>query len=297
MPKIITMPTTPFFASSTFVLTRAIAQSVSPFTGKTRTQEFDTASWSSSVVLPAMRRDSAAAWQSFLLNAKGPTNFFLFTDPDAKTPRGTYNADALQAEARINSGSQVSSVTLSFSGSTITAGTAIFDGLVAGDFFFVSGATNEANNGTHKIQTKSSDTVVITTSVLTTESSTASCSVKQNVKGAEALSLAATSSSATGTVKQGDYLAVYNGTSLTTNDPVQLVMAVEDATLTSNGGDDHYSVAIQPKLRADLTNSHLVGFSSPHNESRFRLQGNAVEWSANAANTYTGITFQVTEVI
>ena len=155
MPKIITMPTTPFFASSTFVLTRAIAQSVSPFTGKTRTQEFDTASWSSSVVLPAMRRDSAAAWQSFLLNAKGPT----------------------------------------------------------------------------------------------------------------------------------------------TNDPVQLVMAVEDATLTTNGGDDHYSVAIQPKLRADLTNSHLVGFSSPHNQSRFRLTGNVVEWSANSANTYTGISFDVTEVI
>ena len=297
MPKIITIPTNPTFASSTFTLSRAVAVTTSPFTGKQTTQEFEQASWSGSVVLPPMRRNEAAAWQSFLLNCKGATNFFLFTDPDAKTPRGTYNADALQGEARINSGSQVSSVTLSFSGSTITAGTAIFDGLVAGDFFFVSGATNEANNGTHKIQTKSSDTVVITTSVLTTESSTASCSVKQNVKGAEALSLAATSSSATGTVKQGDYLAVYNGTSLTTDDPVQLVMAVEDATLTTNGGDDHYSVAIQPKLRADLTDSHLVGFSSPHNQSRFRLQGNAVEWSANAANTYTGITFQVTEVI
>ena len=297
MPKLITMPASPNFASSTFNLSRSVAVATSPFTGKQTTQEFDQASWSGSVVLPAMRRPEASQWQSFLLNCKGAANVFLFTDPDGKNPRGSYNADSLTAEHRINSGSQVTSVTLSFSGSTITAGTAIFDGLVAGDFFFVSGATNDANNGTHKITTKSSDTVVVTSSLLTTEANTASCTVKQNVKGAEALSLQAHSSSATGTILQGDYIAVYNGSSLTANTPVQLVMAVEDATLTVNGGNDHYSVAIQPKLRADLTNGHRAGFSSSFNKSRFRLQGNEVEWSANAANTYTGIAFDVVEVI
>lgn len=297
MPKIVTMPTTPNFATSTFTLERAIAVANSPFTGKQRTQEHDMALWSGSVVMPPMRRSQAALWQSFLLACKGQANKFLFTDPDAKTPQGTYSADSLLSDIRVNSNSQVTSVTLSFSGSTITAGTAIFDGLIAGDFIFVTGATNEDNNGTHKIQTKSSDTVIVTTSVLTTESSTASCSVKQNVKGSEFLSLDASSNSATGTVKAGDYLAIYNGTSTSTNTPVQLVMAVEDATLTVNSGADHYSVAIQPKLRADLANNHRVGFSSSVNKSFFRLADNPVEWSANAANTYTGISFDVIEVV
>lgn len=297
MPKIITMPSSPTFSGSVFNLSRSVAVATSPFTGKQTTQEFDQASWSAQLTLPAMRRPEAAQWQSFLLNCKGPANYFLFTDPDGKTPRGTYNADNLLSDIRVNSGSQVASVTLSFSGSTITAGTAIFDGLIAGDFFFVSGATNDANNGTHKIVTKSSDTVVVTSSVLTTESSTASCSVKQNVKGAEGLSLDASSDSATGTILQGDYIAVYNGSSLSTNTPVQLVMAVEDATLTANSGQDHYAVAIQPKLRADLADNHVAGFSSSYNKSRFRLQGNEVEWAANAANTYTGISFEVLEVI
>lgn len=297
MPKIITIPTSPAFASSTFNLSRSVSIATSPFTGKQTTQEFDQASWSGSVILPAMRRPEAVQWQSFLLNCKGAANYFLFTDPDGKTPRGSYSGEFLSAEHRVNSGSQVTSVTLSFSGSTITAGTAIFDGLLAGDFFFVSGATNEVNNGTHKITTKTSDTVVVTSSLLTTEANTASCTVKQNVKGAEALSLEASAYSSTGTILQGDYIAVYNGSSITASTPVQLVMAVEDATVLVHGGNNHYSVAIQPKLRADLTNGHVVGFSSTYNKSRFRLQGNEVEWSANAANTYTGIGFEIAEVI
>ena len=292
------MPSSPNFRRSTFTLNRAIGVTRSPFTGKTRTQESDFAAWSADVTLPPMNRATASAWQSFLLELKGTANMFLFNDPDAKTPRGTYNTDNLASDIRVNSGSQVTSVTLSFSGSTITAGTAIFDGLVAGDFVFVDGATNGDNNGTHKIATKTSDTVIVTTSVLTTESSTASCTVKQNVKGAEALSLDASTNTGTGTILQGDYLAIYDGTSLSTNNPVQLVMVTENATLTTQSGSpDHYSLAIQPKLRTDFTNNFVAGFSSSYNKSRFRLAENPVEWSANETSIYTGISFSCTEVI
>ena len=297
MPKIITMPSSPNFAQSTFVLSRAISNTRSPFTGKMKTQEYDFAAWSADLILPPLRRDVAANWQAFLLMLKGTSNFFLFTDPDGKVPRGTYSADALKADARINSGSQVTSVTLSFSGSTITAGTAIFDGLVPGDYFFVEGATNSDNNGTHKIATKTSDTEVVTLSILTTEANTASCSVKQNVKGAEALSLLSSSNSATGTIKKGDYLAIFDGTNINTNNAIQLVMATEDASRTDvSGGADKYSLSIQPKLRADFSNNHRAGFSQTYNKARFRLVDNQVEWSANRVGTYGGISFSCTEV-
>lgn len=268
--------------------------SASPFSGKQRTQEYDSTFWQGQVSLPPMKRSQAAEWQSFFLNLEGNRNYFLFTDPDAKTPRGTYSGGYLFGDARVNSGSQVTSVTLSFSGSTLTAGTAIFDGLVAGDFITVSGAENEDNNGTYKITTKTSDTVVVVDVDFVTESSTASCKVRQNVKGSTALSIEAASGSATGTIKAGDYLAVYDGTSVSDN-PIQLVMATEDATVTTNGGRDHYSIKIQPKLRQDL-GTNAVGFSSSYNKSRFRLAGPITEWDANHNSNY-GFTFDFVEVV
>lgn len=294
MPKTITIPTTPGFTDSSFSLYRAVAIAASPFSGKQRTQEYDAVFWQGRVSLPPMNRAQASNWQSFFLNLEGNKNYFLFGDPDAKNPQGTYNGGHFFGDARVNSGSQVTSVTLSFSGNTLTAGTAIFDGLVAGDYITVSGAENEDNNGTYKITTKTSDTVVVVDVDFVTESSTASCKVRQNVKGSTALSLEASSGSVTGTIKAGDYLAVYDGTS-TSDNPIQLVMATEDATVTTNGGRDHYSVQIQPKLRQDL-GSNVVGFSSSLNKSRFRLATNLVEWDANLASVY-GMTFEFTEVV
>lgn len=294
MPKTITIPTTPGFTNSSFSLYRAVAIAASPYSGKQRTQEYDAVFWQGRVSLPPMNRAQASNWQSFMLNLEGNKNYFLFGDPDAKTPRGTYSGGYLFGDARVNSGSQVTSVTLSFSGSTLTAGTAIFDGLVAGDFITVSGAENEDNNGTHKITTKTSDTVVVVDADFVTESSTASCKVRQNVKGSTALSIEAASGSATGTIKAGDYLAVYDGTSVSDN-PIQLVMATEDATVTTNGGRDHYSVKIQPKLRQDL-GTNAVGFSSSYNKSRFRMATNLSEWDANITSLY-GITLEFTEVV
>lgn len=289
MPKTITMPATPGFISSDFRLNRAVGQTVSPFSGKTKTQEFDRVFWSASVTLPPMRRDQAKNWQTFLLNCKGGVNHFQFIDPDAKTNTGTYNGTTLAGEQRVNN----ADVTLSFSGSTITAGASTFANAVVGDFIHITGADNEDNNGTHKITTKTSNTVVVVDSTLVTESSTANCKVRQNVKGAEALSLEASSNSATGTIKQGDYLGLLGSTSSASADPVQLVYVTEDATLTTNSGKDHYSVAVQPKLRSDHT-TKLVHFGTP--KGLFRLATNEVSWSADRISNY-GINFECVEVI
>ena len=298
MTKLISMPTSPWFIDSSFTLTRAIGGTSSPFSGKQRTQEFDFVGWEGTANLPPMNRTQAVEWQAFLLECIGTRNYFNFIDPDAKDPVGTYNGGYLAGEIRVDSGSNVSSATLSFAGSTgtITSTTDIFDGLVVGDYITIAGANNVPNNGTHKITTKTSDSVIVVNSTLTTENSTSGCSVKQNIKGSEALSLAASGNSNTGTIKKGDFLAIFDGAATTAN-RVQLVMATADATETSQSGSpNHYSVSIQPKLRADLANTHYVGFSSTYNQSRFRLAENDVKWTANQVSLY-GISLAFTEVI
>ena len=203
------MPSTPNIVRSNFTLNRAVGQSVSPFSGKQRTQEFDNVFWQAEVTLPPLNRTQAVEWQSFLLQLKGTTNHFKFADPDALTNQGNFNHTHLLSDARVNN----TSVTLSFSGNTITAGASTFANAVVDDYIHVTGATNEVNNGTHKITTATSSTVVVVDTSLTTESNTASCKVRQNVKGATALSLDASSNSHTGTILKGDYLGITAGTS------------------------------------------------------------------------------------
>ena len=297
MSKLITVPSSPWFISSSFTLNRAVGVTASPFTGKQRTQEYDMVLWTGEVTLPPMNRAQAANWQSFLLECVGSVNTFNFIDPDAKTPTGTYSANHLAAEVRVNSGANVESATLSFTAasSTLQSTTDIFDGCIAGDFITVSGANNVENNGTHKITTVTSDSIVILESSLVEEASTTGCKVRQNIKGSEALSLQASGSAVTGTIKKGDYLAIYSGSGATSA-RVQLVMATDDATVAVNGGNDHYSVPIQPKLRAPITDDTLIGFANSYNTSQFRLQENNINWSANQVSLY-GITFAFTEVI
>ena len=298
MNKLITIPTSPNFVTSEFSLLRAVGATSSPFSGKQRTQEFDLVAWEGTATLPPMNRETAVNWQSFLMECVGTKNHFHFIDPDAKTPQGTYDGGYLAGEIRVNSGTNVTAATLTFAASTgtISSTSDVFDGLAVNDFITVSGANNTENNGTFKITTKTSDSIVIVDAALITESSTANCKISQNIKGSEALSLAAATNSATGTIKKGDYLAIFDGAATTSN-RVQLVMATSDATETSQSGSpNHYSVAIQPKLRNDLTDTHLVGFSSTHNQSRFRLADNRINWSANQVSLY-GISFAFSEVI
>ncbi len=296
MNKLITIPTSPNFVNSQFNLLRAVGATSSPFSGKQRTQEFDLVAWEGTAQLPPMNRETAVNWQSFLLECVGTKNHFHFIDPDAQTPQGTYDGDTLAGEVRLASNN--ASRTLSFNATTkkITSTSAVFANLVAGDFVTISGANNTENNGTFKLTAFTSSTDITVDAALVTESSTANCTVSQNIKGSEALSLAAATNTATGTIKKGDYLAIFDG-SATTSNRIQLVMATADATETAQSGSpNHYSVAIQPKLRSDLSDSSLVGFSSTYNKSRFRLADNEVTWNADRVSLY-GITVAFTEVI
>lgn len=291
--KLIAMPTSPNFVQSNFSLVRTVGLTVSPFTGKSKTQEFDGVYWVAEVSLPPMRRSQAAEWQSFLLELNGTVNHFKFADPDALTNTGTYSTAFLTSNHRTNN----TSVTLSFSNNTITAGASTFSSTKEGDFIVVTGAVNEENNGTHKIAPSglTSATVVVTTSTFTTESNTASCKVRTNVKGATGLALLASTNGASGTIKKGDYLQIQSDAN-TTGTPSQIVMVTEDATATSAGGSakDFYGVAIQPKLRSDLANGNYAVFTNP--KGKFRLTSNEVSWSADNISNY-GISFSCIEVI
>ena len=123
-------------------------------------------------------------------------------------------------------------VTLTFAGTTITSTTSVFSA-VTGDYFFVSGAINDDNNGTFKIMPSASNsaTTAIIDKDLTTETSTASCTVQSNVKGSTGLLLDAASNTAAGLLKRGDYLAIHNGGS-SGSTPIQLVMCTDNAVET-----------------------------------------------------------------
>jgi len=299
--KKIAMPTTPNFINSTFTLTRTVSQTMSPFTGKIRTQDFGGVFWKCDCQLPPMNRSQASNWQSFLLDLEGPTNVFEFADPDALTNTGTYTNAHLQAQARITD----TSVTLTFANSTqrLTASDNVFTTSVlnVGDFIHITGAVNEENNGTHKITARVSDTIVVLgESFLVDESNTANCKIQQNKKGATALSLKGSSNSSTGTIKKGDYLGIRSTSNSTDtvnpNDPVQLVMVVEDAVETNEGNSarNEYSVKIQPKLRADIADNAYIRFASP--KGMFRLVSSEASWSADKTSLY-GISISCIEVV
>tara|TARA_R110002167_G_scaffold266752_1_gene473533 strand:+ start:236 stop:1087 length:852 start_codon:yes stop_codon:yes gene_type:complete len=283
------MPTSPNFVISNFTLVRTVGTTVSPFTGKTKTQEFDGVYWTAEVSLPPMRRTQALEWQSFLLQLNATVNYFKFADPDALTNTGTFNTTHLIGENRVSNTNVALTVT---NGNTFTAGASTFANAIVGDFIHVTGLANEENNGTHKILTKTnSTTIVIVDSDLTNVSSTNSCKVQTNVKGCTGLSLK-TSGSYTGTIKKGDYLGII-GSASTTADPVQLVMAVEDAVVT-DASPDQFSVQTEPKLRSNFTNGYFAIFQSP--KGKFRLISNEISWSADRISNY-GIGFSCIEVI
>ena len=283
------MPSTPNFVRSNFSLFRAIGQTASPFTGKQLTQEFDAVFWQAEVTLPPLNRTQAVEWQSFLMRLKGTTNHFKFADPDALTNTGTFSTTHLIAENRVSNTNVSLEVTNT---NTIEANANIFGSALVGDFIHVTGMANEENNGTHKITAVTSATVVVVDSTLTNVSSTSGCKVQMNVKGSTGLNLKTTGSN-TGTIKKGDYLGV-SGAASATADPVQLVMAVEDAVVTTTSTPDRFSVQTEPKLRSTLANGHFVRFDSP--KGLFRLADNNAEWSADHRSLY-GISFACIEVV
>ena len=297
MGKLVTMPNTPNFVRSNFKLVRTIGTVASPYTGKIRTQEYDGVFWEAVVSLPPMRRDVAKNWQSFLLECNGMVNQFKFADPDALVNQGTYNADDLKAKNRIN---QTANIELDFNtDNTIVApsDTTPFANALVGDFISVTGSQYPENNGTHKITAKANSYTLTVqpenTITLTEDLNRTACTIKSNQKGSTGLNLSASSNSATGTIKKGDYLQI-TASSTTGQNPVQYVMVTEDATLNVISGEDTYGVKIQPKLRTAITENHLVRFASP--KGMFRLTTKDVDWDADNISNY-GMSFSCIEVV
>lgn len=297
MGKLVTMPNTPNFVRSNFKLVRTIGTVASPYTGKIRTQEYDGVFWEAVVSLPPMRRDVAKNWQSFLLECNGMVNQFKFADPDALVNQGTYNADDLKAKNRIN---QTANIELDFKvDNTIEApsNTTPFANALVGDFISVTGSRFPENNGTHKIIAKANSYTLTVqpenTITLTEDLNRTACTIKSNQKGSTGLNLSASSNSATGTIKKGDYLQI-SASSTTGQNPVQYVMVTEDATLNVISGEDTYGVKIQPKLRTAITENHLVRFASP--KGMFRLTTKDVDWDADNISNY-GMSFSCIEVV
>ena len=297
MGKLVTMPNTPNFVRSNFKLVRTIGTVASPYTGKIRTQEYDGVFWEAVVSLPPMRRDVAKNWQSFLLECNGMVNQFKFADPDALVNQGTYNADDLKAKNRIN---QTANIELDFNtDNTIVApsDTTPFANALVGDFISVTGSQYPENNGTHQITAKANSYTLTVqpenTITLTEDLNRTACTIKSNQKGSTGLNLSASSNSATGTIKKGDYLQI-TASSTTGQNPVQYVMVTEDATLNVIAGEDTYGVKIQPKLRTAITENHLVRFASP--KGMFRLTTKDVDWDADNISNY-GMSFSCIEVV
>ena len=302
MAKLITMPTTPNFVRSNFRLVRAIGAVASPYTGKIRTQEFDGVFWEASVTLPPMRRDVALNWQSFLLELNGSVNNFRFADPDALVRRGTYSNDGLQFQSRVSATNKT--LTFNSTDNTIldTATSAPFANSKVGDFIVVTGSANSANNGTHKITaiTNTSKVVVdpVDAQTLVSETNVASCTIKDNVKGAKGINLKATGNSVSGTILKGDYLGIGTSAGETSSNyvPTQYVMVTGNATETDNGGSalNQYAVRTEPKLRETKATNVKV-FHNPA-KGLFRLAEKDVSWDADQISNF-GITFNCIEVV
>jgi hypothetical protein len=76
-------------ASVRFVARNATAISVSPFTFSQSVYRHQGSGWEVDVSLPAMKRDTAEDWVSFLLRLRGVYGTFLIGDPNGATPRGS----------------------------------------------------------------------------------------------------------------------------------------------------------------------------------------------------------------
>ena len=85
----LSLPATPGIRSIALNSNNVVANSRSPFTGKSLVHNFGGQFWTASVNLPRMTREQVADWQGFLQNLRGKFGTFLLGDPIATTPRGS----------------------------------------------------------------------------------------------------------------------------------------------------------------------------------------------------------------
>ena len=89
---VVTLPTTPKFAAARFGLRANTQVFASPLTGATQTFELPGALWFVTYTLPLMTFDTAAPWQSALIELMGSSGRFFGFDPGRENPRGIYSS-------------------------------------------------------------------------------------------------------------------------------------------------------------------------------------------------------------
>ena len=78
-------PTNKTIAEITLVARNVVGVSTSPFTFKQQVYQFSGQRWEADVTLPAMAREDAEQWVSFLMKLYGQKGTFLLGDPLAST--------------------------------------------------------------------------------------------------------------------------------------------------------------------------------------------------------------------
>lgn len=76
-------------ASVRLIARNAVAVAASPFTFAQQVYRHQGQGWEADITLPAMKREDAEAWVSFLLRLRGQYGTFLLGDPNGATPRGS----------------------------------------------------------------------------------------------------------------------------------------------------------------------------------------------------------------
>lgn len=87
MPTL-TLPTAPAFRARAWKPQAAVGVSRSPYSGVTRTFDFDGRWWVFTVRLPAMQADQARDWEGFFLDLNQTERTFFFGDPAKTVARG-----------------------------------------------------------------------------------------------------------------------------------------------------------------------------------------------------------------
>lgn len=141
----LTLPTVPAPNRTSLRLKRMVGYSESFSSGQQQVYEHPYALWVGEVQLPPMKRDKAAAWQSFLMECHGRSGTFLLGDWDGRVPRGT--ARAAQVSGAGQAGTQITLKGLG-GGNTLLPGDWIQLGS-GGDskLHMVTGGGNAANSG------------------------------------------------------------------------------------------------------------------------------------------------------
>ena len=84
----LSLPTATGIASVDLRAVNAVAYSSSPFTFAGQAHAYSGQMWQADITLPAMKRENAEQWISFLISLRGQFGTFLLGDPNGATPRG-----------------------------------------------------------------------------------------------------------------------------------------------------------------------------------------------------------------